>query len=102
MFKFKVGDEVVIQAGKDKSKKGKIEKIFLKEKKIVVSGVNIYKRHKKATKNQGAGIFEVTRPIAVSKTAVVCPKCGKPTRVGFQMDGKTKNRVCKKCKGIIK
>lgn len=101
MFKFKVGDEILILSGKDKTKKGKIEKVFQKEAKIIVSGVNIYKRHKKASRSQKSGIYEIARPIDVSKVAIVCPKCAKPTRVGFLIDTKTKKRICKKCKGVI-
>lgn len=101
MFKFKVGDQVKIIAGKDKGKSGKVEKVIFKEKKLVVSGVNIYKRHKKVTKSEPAGIYEVTRPIAVSKVSLICPKCQKLTRVGFLIENKTKKRVCKKCKGVL-
>ena len=101
MFKFKKNDEVLITAGRDKGKKGKIEKVLESESKIIVAGVNTYKRHRKATRNQAAGIYEISRPIAVSKIAIVCPKCNKPTRVGFQVTGKTKVRICKKCKGTI-
>ncbi|MCR4324571.1 MAG: 50S ribosomal protein L24 [Candidatus Curtissbacteria bacterium] len=101
MLKIKAGDEVLINVGKDKGKKGKVEKVLAKESKIVVAGVNVYKRHKKATATQKAGIYEITRPIVISKAALICPKCGKPTRVGFQIEGKTKKRICKKCKGEI-
>src|SRR3989344_1352306 len=101
MFKFKVGDEAFVLSGKGKTKKGKIEKIFQKEAKIIVSGVNIYKRHKKVSRNQKSGIYEISRPIDVSKVAIVCPKCAKPTRVGFLIDSKLKKRICKKCKGVI-
>lgn len=99
MFKYKVGDEALVTTGKDKGKKGKIEKVFPSEDKVVVSGVNTYKRHRKVTRKQAAGIYEITRPIEVAKIAILCPKCGKPTRVGFTMEGKTKVRICKKCNG---
>lgn len=101
MFKFKVGDQVLITAGKDKGKKNKIEKILPRENKVVVTGINLYKRHKKATRNQAAGIFEVIRPISVANIAIICPKCTKTTRAGFIYEGKTKIRICKKCKGRI-
>src|SRR3989344_5479751 len=101
MFKFKVGDEVSVTLGKDKSKKGKIEKVLKSENKVVIPTINIYKRHRKATRNQSSGIFEVTRPISVSNIALICPKCGKKTKVGFEIEGKVKNRICKKCKGRL-
>lgn len=101
MFKYKVGDEVQITIGKDKSKKGKVEKVIQKENKLVVAGVNLYKRHRKVSQKQRAGIFEITRPILASKVAIICPKCGKATRVGFILEAKTKVRICKKCKGRL-
>ncbi len=101
MFKFKLGDEVQVISGKDKGKKGKVQKVLENENKLVVTGVNIYKRHKKATKNQQSGIFEVTRPITTAKVQIICPKCGKLTKVGFQVNGKTKERICKKCNGVL-
>lgn len=101
MFKFKVGDEVVITAGRDKGKKGKVEKVLQKENRLIVEKVNIYKRHRKVTKNQPAGIYEIARPISVANVAIICPKCGKPTRVGFVIESKSKVRICKKCQGRL-
>lgn len=101
MFKFRVGDEIIVTGGRDKGKKGKIQSVLESENKIVIVGVNIYKRHKKASRTQKAGIYEVTRPISTANVAIICPKCGKTTRVGFQMNGKTKERICKKCKATI-
>ncbi len=101
MYKYKVGDQVQVTTGKDKGKKGKVEKVLETENKLIVSGVNVYKRHRKVSARQAAGIYEITRPILASKVAIICPKCGKLTRVGFQMDGKIKIRTCKKCKGTI-
>ena len=101
MFKFKKGDDVLVTTGRDKGKRGKIEKVLVSENKVVISGVNIYKRHRKATRNQAAGIYQVTRPVNASSIAIICPKCLKPTRVGFKIEGKNKNRICNKCKGLI-
>ncbi len=101
MFKFSVGDTVSVTAGRDKGKKGKVQKVIIGENKVVVESVNIYKRHKKATRGQKAGIYEITRPIPIANIAVVCPKCSKLTRVGFQIEGSKKYRICKKCKGHL-
>lgn len=101
MYKFKVGDEILVTMGRDKGKKGKVQKVLENENKLVVTGINIYKRHRKASKNQGAGIYEVTRPIPTASIAIICPKCGKVTKVGFQISGKNKERICKKCKAVI-
>lgn len=102
MFKYKVGDEVLITAGKEKGRKSKIERVLPSENKLVISGINVYKRHKKATRTEKAGIFEVIRPISASNVQVICPKCTKPTRIGFVQKDNAKSRVCKKCKGILK
>ena len=101
MLKLKVGDQVTVIAGKDKGKKGKIEKIFKRENKIIIAGVNVYKRHRKATKNQGSGIYEFPRPLITNNVSLICPKCTKNTKVGFETEGKTKYRICKKCKGRL-
>ena len=102
MFKFKVGDEVQVTAGRDKNKKGKVEKVLIKENKLVITGVNIYKRHRKATRKTGSGIFEIIRPMSTANVAIICPKCSKKTRVAFSIEGKVKNRICKRCKGVMK
>ncbi|OGD92528.1 50S ribosomal protein L24 [Candidatus Curtissbacteria bacterium RIFCSPHIGHO2_01_FULL_41_44] len=101
MFKFKVGDQVQVTAGRDKGIKGKVEKVLVFENKLVVAGANIYKRHKKVTRTKASGIYEITRPIPVSKVALICPKCAQTTRVGFVKEGKIKNRICKKCQGRL-
>lgn len=102
MFKFSIGDTVSVTAGRDKGKKGTVQKVLIGENKVVVESVNIYKRHKKATRSQKAGIYEITRPMSVANIALICPKCSKLTRVGFQMEGSKKYRICKKCKGLLK
>ena len=101
MYKFKKGDEVLITAGRDQGRKGKVDRVLITENRVVVSGVNIYKRHLKRTAKRGAGIYEIARPLPVANVALVCPKCAKITRVGFVNDGKNKNRICKNCKGVI-
>lgn len=101
MFKYKRGDKVTILTGKDKNQTGVVEKVLISENKLVVSGINIYKRHRKATRNQKAGIYEVKRPIDAAKVAIVCPKCTKPTRIGFTTMGGKKIRTCRKCQGEI-
>lgn len=101
MFKFKVGDEVIITVGKDKGKKSKVEKVYSGQNKLIVSGVNLYKRHKKVSRNQPAGIYEIPRAIDSAKVAIVCPKCGKVTRIGFKIEGNTKIRICRRCKGSL-
>jgi large subunit ribosomal protein L24 len=101
-MKFKVGDEIKVTLGKDKGKTGKIEKVMPKENKVVVAGVNMYKKHIKPTmQGQAGSVAERIRPLATSKIALVCPKCKKVTRIGYKLDGKEKKRICKKCEAAL-
>lgn len=98
MIKFKVGDTIKVTIGKDKGRDGKIEKVFPKEEKILVAGVNLYKKHVKGFGDVKGGVYDLPRPLSFGKVALICPKCKKITRVGFKFVGKDKVRVCKKCK----
>lgn len=97
-MKFKKGDNVLVTAGKDKGKKGKIDKVFPVTAEVLVHGVNSFKRHmkKRDEKNPG-GIVERFRPVPVGSIALICPSCGKPTRVGYLISKNEKLRICKKC-----
>jgi len=102
-MKIKKGDLVIITAGKDKGRKGKVERTFPKENKVLIPGLNLYKKHVKAqSKEKPGGIVETARPLPVANVALVCPKCKKQTRVGYTLtkNGK-KKRICRKCKKII-
>lgn len=101
-MKFKKGDEIIVTIGKDKGRKGKIEKVFPQENTVVVAGVNMYKRHtKRRDDKHPGGIIEKPRPLSVGKIALVCPKCGKQTRIGYTIAAKEKYRVCKKCEAKL-
>lgn len=99
MLKFKVGDEVKITSGKDKGREGEIEKIFPKKSLVLIPEVNVYKKHVKAalTVDKKGGIYDIPRPLSVAKIALICPKCKKVTRVGFEVKDGKKTRICKKC-----
>ncbi|MGB9859105.1 MAG: 50S ribosomal protein L24 [Moorellaceae bacterium] len=97
------GDTVVVITGKDKGKRGKVLRVMPSERRVVVEGVNIVKRHMRPTpKLQQGGIIEKEAPLDSSNVMLVCTKCDKPTRVGRRIlpDG-TKVRVCKKCGEVI-
>lgn len=96
MNKFKVGDKVQVRNGKDRGREGVIESIT--SGLALVQGVNVYKKHvkKSLTKDNKGGIFEIPRPIALSRLSVLDPKTGKPTRVGFKIEGDKKVRISKK------
>jgi large subunit ribosomal protein L24 len=96
-LKIKKGDRVVVLSGKDKGKDGVVERSLPSEGKVVVQGVNTAKRHRKArSATDAGGIIDIDMPIDVSNVAVISPKDGKPTRVGYKtVDGK-KVRICKR------
>jgi large subunit ribosomal protein L24 len=92
-------DNVIIVTGNYKGKKGKVLKVFPKENRVIVEGVNFMKRHTRPTqKNQQGGIIEKEAPIHISNLMVICPKCGAPSRLGRKMlENKKYVRVCKSC-----
>ena len=97
----KTGDTVMLLTGdkKDRKKTGKVLEVSPEEGKVIVEGINKVKKHVKPRKaGDASGIIETESAIYASKVQVVCPKCGKPTRVGTKIyeDGK-KDRLCKKC-----
>ena len=97
-MKIKKDDKVVVVSGKDKGKQGKILVAEPKAGKVIVEGVNVATKHQKPQgQNQEGGIIKVETPIYASKVQLVCPKCGKATRVGYKLADGKKVRVCKKC-----
>ena len=97
-MKIKKGDTVVVLSGKDKGKQGKVQAVIPADRKVVVEGVNIVTCHTKPRRQgEEGGIVKREAPLYASKVQVVCPKCGKGTRVAHKtVDGK-KSRVCKHC-----
>ncbi len=96
-------DTVVITAGKDRGKKGKVRRALPDEDKVIVEGLNMIKRHSRARRAaRQAGIIELEAPICVSNVMLLCNKCGNPTRVNFHFldDGK-KVRICNSCREVI-
>lgn len=103
-MKIKKNDKVYITSGKDKGKTGEVSRVLTSSNKVIVTGINLVKKAVKPSKKQAAGgIIEIAKPLPVSNVALVCPKCGKPTRIGISIakDGK-KARLCKKCQAIVK
>jgi len=102
-MKLKVNDTIKVTLGKDRGKTGKIEKVLPKANTVVVTGVNVYKKNLKPKgEKEPGGIIDITKPLSISKVALICPKCHLQTRIGFQGIGKKKIRICKKCKKPIK
>lgn len=103
MLKIRRGDMVQVIKGKDKGKKGKIIKVFLQEKRALVEGINMLKKHKRRTRDdQKGGIISIESPLSVSNIMLICKNCGRAARVGMKfLEDKSKARFCKACKEVI-
>ena len=96
-------DTVLVVAGKDKGKRGKVRFAYPKKNNVIVEGINFIKKHSRARGQvRQAGIIDLEAPIAVSNVRLLCAKCNNPTRVGFTYleDGR-KVRICRRCKEVI-
>ena len=93
------GDEVLVIAGKDRGKRGRVQEVRPAQGTVIVAGVNVAKRHTKPnpSKNNKGGIVDQPMPLALGKVMVVCPHCGKPTRVAHRIEEDAKERICKRC-----
>ena len=91
-------DKVIVLSGKDKGKEGKVLSADPKGGKVTVEGVNLASKHQKPRKQgEEGGIIKINTPIYVCKVQLVCPKCGKATRVAYKVENGKKTRICKKC-----
>ncbi len=97
-------DTVVVTTGKDRGKRGRVLKVAPDRNRLVVEGVNFIKRHTKPNpqRNIKGGLVEREAPLHASNVQLVCPECGKPTRLGRRLleDGR-KVRICRKCEGVV-
>ena len=101
-MKVKKNDTVLVLTGKDAGKTAKVLVAMPKENKVVVDGINVQKKHKKARSAQEvSSIQNQSGAIDASNVLVVCPACGKATRVAYKVEGDKKARVCKKCGAIL-
>ena len=102
-MKIKKGDTVKVLSGNDKGKTGEVLEVMPKTQKVVVKGINMKTKHVKPRRQgEEGGIITREFPIHICKLSVVCPKCGKAVRIGFEMDKDNKVRVCKSCGEKIK
>jgi len=109
-MKIKKDDQVLIISGKDRGRKGKVLKALPKEQKVLVEGINLKKKHvRPKSEGEKGQIVQIPAPIYISNVKLICPKCGKATRVGYKIIAndkkpsvpsrqKSKVRVCKKCR----
>ena len=97
-------DNVVVTTGKDRGKRGRVLRVVADKTRVVVEGVNMIKRHTKANlqRQVKGGVVEREAPVHASNVQMVCPECGKPTRLGSKLleDGR-KVRICRKCNEVV-
>lgn len=99
----KKGDNVYVLTGKDKGKKGKVEKVFPAKGKAVVAGINVVTKHQKPKRGvKQVGRITISMPINISNLSLICEKCGKHVKTGYKiLENGDKIRICKKCGDII-
>ena len=98
MQKIKLNDEVIVVAGKDKNKKGKVTKLSLKNSKVIIAGLNLVKKTVKPTQEKpNGGFVDIEQSLHISNVAVISPKTGKATRVRIEMKDGKKVRVAVSC-----
>jgi large subunit ribosomal protein L24 len=101
-MKLKKGDKVKVIAGKDKGREGVIERIYTNADKVLVTGVNMYKKHvRKNEQMPQGGVVDVPRPMDTAKVMYVCPKCGKASKLGYTVENGKKSRICKNCESKV-
>ena len=97
-MKIKKGDTVQVIAGKDLGKVGEVTRVIPESERVIVDGVNVAKRHQRATNaTMQGGIIDKDMPLHISNVAIVCASCGKHSRIGYRFEGDEKLRVCRKC-----
>jgi large subunit ribosomal protein L24 len=102
-MKVRKNDSVLVIMGKDSGKKGKVRRVIPKKGRVIVEGVNMIKRHARASgAARQAGIIEMEAPMNISNVMLVCNKCSKPVRIGYdiQSDGR-RARICRSCGELI-
>ena len=111
MSRLRKGDTVAVISGRDRGKRGKILSVLPKDQTALVERLNLVKHFERRSQtNQAGGVLEREAPLALDKLALVCPRCSRPSRVGYSPDeggptgaaaGKNKARICKRCHEVI-
>jgi len=100
-MKIRKNDNVQIMVGKDRGKQGKVLKVDSENSRVLIQGLNMFKKHQRPKKQGDKGeIVSISRFLDLSNAMIVCASCSKPTRVGYKLEGDKKVRYCKKC-GVI-
>jgi len=102
-LRIRKNDTVIVISGKDRGKKGRVIEVLPKEGRVRVEGVNKIKRHTRPNpqRNIKGGIVEREGALHASNVQLLCPECGKMTRIGHRIDGDRKVRICRKCEGVV-
>jgi len=104
-LKIKIGDTVEIISGSERGTRGEVLRLLPRKRRVVVRGVNLRKKHQRqiqaAGRTMSPGIIQFEAPIHVSNVMLVCPKCNEPARIGYQVDGKNRQRICRKCDAVV-
>ena len=102
MVRIKKGDQVAVLSGKDRGKTGKVLQVWPQEGRALVERINLVKHfERRSQQNQAGGIIEREGAVALAKLAPVCPACHKPARVGSSGDAGKKQRICRRCNGVL-
>lgn len=98
-MKVRKNDTVLVIAGKDRGKRGKVRRVYLVENRVLVEGINMIKRHMRPRPTvRQTGIIEREAPLQASNLMLVCPKCDRPCRIGYKLlEGRAKVRLCRRC-----
>lgn len=101
-MKLRRGDQVKVLSGKDRGRTGPVARVFKKQNRLLVEGINRVKKHVKPSKgNPEGGVVTITKPLPVAKLMLVCPRCQRPTRVGWRIIKQKKYRICRRCDEVI-
>lgn len=101
-MKIRKGDTIKVLYGKDAGKKASVLSVNIKEKTVIADGVNVYKKHIKGDgRDRTSEIVNIVKPLPISKVMLVCPVCGKATRVKMKIEDGKKVRVCTKCGKVM-
>lgn len=101
-MKIQKGDQVEIIIGKDKGRSGEVLRVFPKTSRILIKGLNLFKKHIKPSNGQKGTIIEKERALLVSKAMLICPNCHKKIRVSYSIDKSgAKSRFCRRCQSVI-
>ena len=103
MARIKKGDTVTVLSGKDRGKTGKVLEIWPERERALIERINLLKHfERRSQQNQAGGVIEREGAVALSKLALVCPKCRRPSRTGWQLvAGGEKQRICRRCKDVL-